>query len=132
MGDLSRALELFNRPETRKLWVIINSLALQVIAVLFHLACARAVGLETPALVFFLVVPASVIVALLPITLNGLGLREGVLVGLLVSAGAPAAGAGAFALLALLVTSSFALIGGIINPFSAPQRVETTRVPLDT
>lgn len=111
------ALDLFRRADTPRAWIVLNSMALQIIAVLFHVACARAVGLDTPAVVLFLVVPASVLMSMLPVSINGLGVREGVLVGLLTAQGAPPATAGAFAVLALLVSTAFALAGGIVYPF---------------
>jgi len=129
---LSRAVELFHRPETRRLRIVFDSLLLQVIGVMFHVGCARAVGLDTPTLVFFLIVPASVIASMLPFSLNGLGIREGVLVGLLAAYGSPPATAGAFAVLALLVSTAFALIGGLINPFYRVPGMEASRVPADT
>ena len=121
---LVSAMDLFRQKATRRWWIVGTSFALQVIAVFFHVACARAVGLDTPALTFFLIVPASVLVAMVPVTLNGLGLREGALVGLLISIGEPAGKAGAFAMLALLSASVFALAGGGINLFYRPGRSE--------
>jgi uncharacterized membrane protein YbhN (UPF0104 family) len=132
LDGLSRAIDLFNRPSTPRLAIVANSLALQITAALFHVACARAVGLDTPALVFFLVVPASVLASMLPISLNGLGLREGTLVGLLVAYGAPPAEAGGFAILALFVASAFSLIGGLIYPFYRVSASESTHVSADT
>lgn len=128
---LENALDLFRRPDTPRARILFDSLALQVIAVLFHIATARAVGLEVPAVVFFLVVPASVIASMLPVTLNGLGIRETVLVTLLVAYGAPRAEVGAFAVLALLVATAFALLGGLIYPFHRMSKEEGRRVPAD-
>jgi uncharacterized membrane protein YbhN (UPF0104 family) len=82
--------------------------------------------------VFFLVVPASVIASMLPVTLNGLGIRETVLITLLVAYGAPRAEVGAFAVLALLVATSFSLLGGVIYPFHRMSREDDRRVPVDT
>jgi uncharacterized membrane protein YbhN (UPF0104 family) len=114
LGELSQALELFHRPATPKLRIVASSLALQITAVLFYIASARAVGLDTPASLFFFIVPASVIAAMLPVSLNGLGLREGTLIGLLTAQGASAATSGAFAFLALAVSLFFSLIGGVV------------------
>ena len=131
VGEFSRSLDLFRRNETRRTRIVLYSLAVQLVGVIFHVACARAVGLDTPVLVFFLIVPASIVVTMLPISLNGLGLREGVLVGLLVAYGAPAAQAGAFAVLALIVATLFALAGGLIYPFHRRLATEEARVPTD-
>lgn len=90
------------------------SVFLQVVAVLFHVACARAVGVEIAFLDFFLIVPASVIASMIPISLNGLGLREGTLVALTTVRGAGGPDAGGFAILALLLATLFAVIGGLL------------------
>lgn len=112
--NLIGAMVLFNRPSTPKLRIVTSSMILQVVAVLFYIACARAVGLDTPATLFFFIVPASVVVAMLPLSLNGIGIREGVLVGLLVAQGASDAKSGAFAFLALIISTFFSLLGGLI------------------
>ena len=126
VAEFSLCIASFRQPGTRRGYIVATSFALQSIKVLFYVACARAVGLDTEALAFFFIVPASVIAAMLPFTLNGLGVREGVLIGLLVSLGAPAEGAAAFALLALLVAVAFQLLGGVINAFYRPRKAEAT------
>lgn len=114
LNELGQALKLFHRPTTPKLRIVASSMALQVTAVFFYIASARAVGIDLPATLFFFVVPASVIVAMLPLSLNGLGLREGTLIGLVTAHGAPIAASGAFALLALAVSTFYSLIGGVV------------------
>lgn len=66
---------------------------------------------------FFLVVPAASVAAMLPVSLNGLGVREGVFVALLAAIGAPANLAASCALLALIVSTAFSAIGGVVYPF---------------
>jgi hypothetical protein len=116
-SEALRVLELFARPETPKASIIATSIALKLLAVLFFASCGWAVGLELPLTVYFLVVPASVLAAMLPVTLNGLGIREGTMVALLVLFGAPPADAGAMVLLALAVSMGFSAIGGLLYPF---------------
>ena len=89
----------------------------KLLAVLLYILCGEALGLDLAPTVYFLVVPAAVVSAMLPVTLNGLGIREGVMAGLLTAFGAPSAQAGAMALLGLAVTTSFAIIGGIFYAF---------------
>ena len=69
---LSRGLELFRRPENPRLLVIGSSLGVKVLAMIFYIGCARAVGVETPAMLFFLIVPATLggAVALLTLTVS--------------------------------------------------------------
>jgi len=114
---VERAIEAWQRPGSPRLRIFSNSMALQVIAVMFYISTARAVGLDTPAVVFFLVMPATVIVSMLPISIGGLGVREVTLVGMLTACGAPADQAGACAMVALAVGTTFALLGGLVYPF---------------
>lgn len=72
---------------------------------------AAAVGVHQPPTVFAVIVPMSLIATIAPVAINGIGLREGVLVGLLVHLGASAARAGALALLVDLQLVPFALVG---------------------
>lgn len=108
------SLNLFRRPETPRFLIVGTSVMLKLLAVLFFIACVRAVGLDTPALLFFLIVPVALLTSAMPVTLNGLGVREGAFVALLAGAGVPPAEAGAAALLALAFNTAFALAGGLI------------------
>jgi uncharacterized membrane protein YbhN (UPF0104 family) len=64
------------------------------------------------------------------VTLNGLGVREGVLVALLAVAGVPTARGAAVALLTLTVSTGFSLLGGLIYPFyRATHRTEEPQTP---
>ena len=75
---------------------------------------AAAVGVHQPIGIFAVVVPLTLLATLAPFSINGIGLREGVMVGLLVHLGSNAASAGALALLADLQLVPFAVIGGLL------------------
>lgn len=60
---------------------------------------ARAVGIAVPWYLFAMAVPFSLIATMAPFALNGYGLREGILVAILLKAGLTAANAAAVALL---------------------------------
>lgn len=72
---------------------------------------AAAVGVHQPPAIFAVVVPISLIATLVPVAINGIGLREGVLVGLLLHLGEDPARSGALALLIDLQLVPFAMIG---------------------
>jgi uncharacterized protein (TIRG00374 family) len=121
LEDLSGSLKMFRRVGwSARIRIMVTSVVLQIVAVLFYLACARSLGIATPVVVFFVIIPVAIVVAMLPISLNGLGIRETALVVLLVGQGLDEAQVGAFALLALAVSTVFALIGGIIYIFWHP------------
>jgi hypothetical protein len=67
-----------------------------------------------PVLAWFVIVPAVMLFAALPVTLNGLGVRELGFVGFLGAQGVPDARATVFALLAFVGTLGFAVAGGVL------------------
>jgi hypothetical protein len=89
------------------------SLLLQLSVVLYFILVAAALGLQVPKLAFGLIVPLVLFVVMLPISLNGLGLRENALVVMLGFYGVGTADAVALAWLVYVSTLLFTLIGGI-------------------
>ena len=75
---------------------------------------ARAVGISAHPMVFALVIPISLLGTLAPFSVNGLGLREGILVGLLVHDGIGTTQAASMSLLVDLQMVPFAVVGAVI------------------
>jgi glycosyltransferase 2 family protein len=75
---------------------------------------ARALGIDAQWSMFAVAIPVTLLATLAPFSLNGLGLREGVLVGLLAHAGVSSANAGALAVLIDLQMVPFALFGVVL------------------
>ena len=92
------------------------ALVVQVLRVLVHYEVSRALGLEIPAIYFFLFIPVIAIFIALPISIGGLGIREGLGVILFCGAVAGLAEEQAFSmeLLAGIVGVLVSLIGGVI------------------
>ncbi|HYL70275.1 MAG TPA: lysylphosphatidylglycerol synthase transmembrane domain-containing protein, partial [Candidatus Dormibacteraeota bacterium] len=72
---------------------------------------AKAIGVELSWMVLAVCIPMGLLAALAPISVNGLGVREGVLVALLVQSGLSTAHAGAVSLLVDLQMIPFAVVG---------------------
>ncbi len=121
IDDISKGLELFRRPTTPRFLILSSSVAIKLLGILLYVLLGRALGLDLAPAVYFLVIPAAAVAAMLPVTLNGLGIREGVTAGLLSAFGAPTASAGALALLALAIITGFALLGGVFYAFYRPR-----------
>ncbi len=68
--------DLHSRQQLLRSSVVI-SLGLQMIEVLSVILIARSLGIQLPALYFFLFLPLIWLVTMIPLSLNGLGLREG-------------------------------------------------------
>ena len=90
------------------------TLVLQVNVVLFYWVVAQSLGLEVQFWAFFVIVPVTVLVMMAPITINGIGLREAILVYLWGIWGVSSELALALAWLEFGITLTLGLIGGVI------------------
>jgi glycosyltransferase 2 family protein len=90
------------------------SVLLQANVVLYFVLVARALHLEVPPQSFFLIVPLAIFVTMLPVSINGIGLRENALGAMLAWYGVSAADAVALAWLVYLSSLLFGLAGGIV------------------
>jgi uncharacterized membrane protein YbhN (UPF0104 family) len=75
---------------------------------------ARAVGIEMSWMVLAVCIPLGLLAALVPFSVNGLGVREGVLVAFLVHMGLTATHATEVALIVDLQMIPFAMLGGVL------------------
>jgi uncharacterized membrane protein YbhN (UPF0104 family) len=75
---------------------------------------ARAIGVDLSWTILAVCVPVTLLVALAPFSINGLGLREGVLVALLSHTGVSVAHAGEISLLIDLQMVPFAVLGAVL------------------
>jgi glycosyltransferase 2 family protein len=84
----------------------VNLLALEL--------AAKAIGIELSWTVFAIAIPLTLLAALAPFSVNGLGVREGVLIGLLTHAGVSSGHAGALSLLIDVQMVPFAILGAVL------------------
>ncbi len=89
------------------------SLAYQLLIVVFSFLVSRALGLAVPLRYFLLCVPFTVIISLLPISINGLGVRESGYVFLLAKIGYDSSQAVSLSLLIYGLSLLASLVGGI-------------------
>jgi uncharacterized protein (TIRG00374 family) len=75
---------------------------------------ARSVGVDVSWMLFAVAIPVTLLATLVPFSLNGIGLREGVLVGLMAKAGVSTTHAGTLSLLVDLQMIPFALLGAVV------------------
>jgi uncharacterized protein (TIRG00374 family) len=99
---------------------LVLSLGLSLFSTIYHWAIGQSTGIAVPFTAYCVLVPAVMLFSSLPITLNGLGIREVGFVGLLTAQGVPRADATVFALLAFLGQQVFTIAGGIL--FFAQER----------
>jgi uncharacterized protein (TIRG00374 family) len=90
------------------------SLVVQVLAVLYFLAVARALGIPLPAGAAFLMVPLCTLLQALPVSFNGWGLREGLFALYFAQIGLPRDSALAFSLVGAGLMVLLSLSGAIV------------------
>lgn len=114
-------------------WLLLRcfviSLLLQGNVIAFYWLSASALGLPVDYLQLALVVPVALVLLMIPITINGIGLREGVFVFLLARYGIDSADAVAFSLLIYLQTVLQGLLGGLVFLFRSEKRFLLTARP---
>jgi hypothetical protein len=90
------------------------SLALQINVVLFYYFIGVSLDIDVSILYYFMIVPIALVVLLVPFSINGIGLREGVFVFLFTELGVASQDAIALSVLSFLLTLTQAIVGGII------------------
>lgn len=105
------------------------SFLLQFNVICFYALVGAAVGLDISFLVYMQVIPVASVVLLLPITINGIGLREGIFALLLAGFAVSGDAAVAFAWTSFIVFSVFGLLGGIVYALS-PDKLSTEEGPV--
>lgn len=114
---LHRLLEQLS-PYYERPWVLSRavaySMAVQGLNVLSVICLGRALGIDVPAVGYFIAVPAVALLSVLPLTINGIGIREGGLTLLLAPYGLTQAQGLSLGLLWFSVLLASGAVGGLI------------------
>ncbi|MBT5032429.1 MAG: flippase-like domain-containing protein [Proteobacteria bacterium] len=111
---VSAAMQTYRGVPTVLLWSFLGSCALQLVRVLSVWFMAIALGLELPFSFLLLVVPLSMILIMLPLSIGGIGLREGIFVGMFSLVGLAPSDGFALGLATTLTDLLLSLAGGIV------------------
>jgi uncharacterized membrane protein YbhN (UPF0104 family) len=90
------------------------SFLLQSLVILVNVFNGVALGLDVPVAFYFILIPLIAVATMIPVSLNGLGVREGAFVFFLSQVGVPQDQALSLALLWLGVLIASSLIGGLV------------------
>lgn len=107
-------LQRFRTSKTAVAWAAALSFVVQGIYILVWVVLARAVGFDLPLTTFLFTVPVVSLGAMLPVTLSGLGVREGLWIVVLAQFDLAAATVAAFSLLFFLAFAGAGAIGGLL------------------
>jgi uncharacterized protein (TIRG00374 family) len=127
LDDLAGRLQGFR--DQRGLFVRLLAVALvvQVARIGVHVLVARALGLDLRLQYFFLLVPLLAVAVSLPVSLNGIGVREGVGIVLFGLVGVGRADAFTLQFTTYLVAVAVSLLGGLVFLVRAPRRRAAAR-----
>lgn len=114
LRETGRCLGSYRRERRRLASAFAVCLAGWALSLVSMVLFARSVGADAGWQVFALAVPLSLAATLLPITINGFGIREGIFVGVLAHSGVGAVAATALAVFADLQILPVALVGGAV------------------
>ena len=109
----SHVLQYARRPAPFLLataWAIV----LQINVVVFYYLIGLAFGLKIPFLDYFIIIPIVLLVQVVPVTINGLGLREAAYVALFASYGITAGTAVSFSVIDVALRLVVAVVGGLV------------------
>lgn len=110
---LPMVAEFFKRPGLLA-FVTVLSFVLQTLVVVVNIFNAMALKLEVPVVFYFILIPLIAVATMIPVSLNGLGVREGAFVFFLSQVGVSQEQALSLALLWLAVLIASGLIGGLV------------------
>lgn len=129
--QLAGALDTFHNAGSAKWRVYLLSLLVQFCGVLLYYCVGRSLGLAIELRHFLVIVPIVAILTLLPISFNGLGLREGGLIFITSALGLQVINSAAVALglLVLGVTLVSSFIGAIFYMIGYGSRATLTEMP---
>ncbi len=108
------SLHQFQKQRARVAEVMAVSLVYQSLAIVLVYFLARSLGIHLAVYYYFLFIPIVLAVSMIPISLNGLGMREGAWVLLFSHVGVSAAAAFSMSILSLMVLTAVSMSGGVL------------------
>ncbi len=108
----------FRRKTKALSWGLVLSLVLQINVIFHYYLISEALGLSIPFVKFLVIIPLSIFIQMVPVSINGIGLRESFYVFFLSTIyGAPIAAALAFSWIAYGMILLLGIFGGVIYAF---------------
>ena len=114
LSNVYNTLMSFKKYKGALIVVLVFSFFLQFTVILNWFLAARAVGINLSLTAFIFIVPVVATIAMIPISIGGIGLRENSLVFILVAMGVTSEKAALCSLLILLMIVLVGVLGGII------------------
>ena len=129
LDDLALRLGAFRNRRDLLGRMLVVALVTQVSRIAVHALVARALGIPVPFVYFLLFVPLLAVIVSLPISFNGLGVREGAGILLFGLVGVDRAHAFSLQFTTYLVAVAVSLLGGLVFVVRMPRRRAESRDP---
>ena len=113
LSGVYKTLQSFKEYKMALVKILVFSFLLQFAVILNYYLAARALGVELGLASFLFIVPVVTIIAMLPISIGGIGLRENSLVLIMIALGAASDKATLVSLLTFMMLIIVGIIGGI-------------------
>jgi glycosyltransferase 2 family protein len=127
LDELAARLRGFRDKQRLLGGLLVVGLLVQLARVGVHMLVARALGIHVPTPYFFLFVPLLAVLVSLPISFNGIGLREGAGIVLFGLVGVDRTSAFSLQFTAYLVAVAVSLLGGLVFFARMPRRSAASR-----
>jgi uncharacterized protein (TIRG00374 family) len=111
MATITEALQKFRQAPATLVVAFLASIVVQALLVGFYVAVATALGVSVPIGHMAMLVPVSFLVQMLPISVNGFGVREGTFVGYLAQIGISKESAVTLSLIGAVLVMVFSMSG---------------------
>ena len=122
LDELARRFRDFRDRRRMLIGLLALATLIQLARVAVHVLVARALGLQVPLPYFFLFVPLLAVIVSLPISLNGIGVREGAGIVLFGLVGVDRARAFSLQFTTYLVAVAVSLLGAVVYLARMPRR----------
>lgn len=129
LDELSESLAGFRGQPRMFMELFTVATVTQVMRIFVHVLVARALGLHVALAYFFLFVPLLAVIVSLPISLSGMGVREGAGMVLFGLVGLDKGSAFSMQITTFVVAFAVSLIGGILFAVRIPHRRRAARNP---
>ena len=117
LDRIAQLLEKLNDRRHSLLVAFGSAILIQVIIVVFHQAVAIGLGIPLPFMYAFVMVPASLLVQMVPLSINGFGVREAVFTYFFARLGLSVEAALALSLVSVGLIILFSITGGLLFLF---------------
>ncbi|NOZ61617.1 MAG: flippase-like domain-containing protein [Calditrichaeota bacterium] len=105
---------------------LLLSLLLQINVIFHYFLISRAMGLHVPFMKFWIIIPIALFLQMIPLSINGIGIRENLFVFLLGLYGVTTAQAIAFSWIAYAMILALGIFGGVLYIFRKEGKIDKT------